>query len=121
MECKGNDNMVKFLILVLAVCLFYAATAPSAWAQVAVEYGVIGSKTPPKSADITGNIENKAEIGSQRTACSSKACRSKRTPQSTTASRVKEPLVVEKRTGKKSTGSGPLIIEKRGNHYERVN
>jgi hypothetical protein len=121
MECKGNDNMAKFLILVLAVGLIYAAAAPSAWAQVAVEYGVIGSKTPPKSADITGKIENKAEIGSQRTACSGKACRSRRTAQSAIASRIKEPLVGEKRTGKKSKGSGPLIIEQRGDHYERIN
>jgi hypothetical protein len=121
MECKGNDNMVKFLILVLAVGLFYAATAPSAWAQVTVEYGVIGSKTPPKSADITGNIGNKAEIGSQPTACSSKACRSKQTNKSTTAQKIKEPRIVEKRAGQRSTGTGPLIIEKRGDHYERVN
>ena len=113
--------MVRVFVLIAMVVFSFAAGTNTASAQVAMEYGVIGSKTPPKSADVAGNIENKVEIGSQRTACSSKACRSKRTPQSTTAARVKEPQVVEKRAGQKSTGSGPLIIEQRGDHYERVN
>ena len=113
--------MVKLLILVLPAVIFCVATAPAAWAQTALEYGIIGSKTPTKSPDALGKIENKVETGSQRSTCSSGACRSKQTNKSTTAQKIKEPRIVEKRAGQRSTGTGPLIIEKRGDHYERVN
>jgi len=111
--------MIKLLILVLPAVIFCVATVPAAWAQTALEYGIIGSKTPTKSPDALGKIENKVETGSKKSTCSSGACRSKQTNKSTKVGKVKEPRIIEKSVGHK--GTGPLIIEKRGDHYERVN
>ncbi len=74
-------------------------------AQSAVEYGIItGSKPPPKpmnvmkgSEQITQREEVKASSGKTH----------------------KRKTSTQTKTGSK--GSGPLIIEKRGNRYERVN
>ena len=111
--------MVKPLILILLAVFFCAATAPVALAQVAVEYGIIGSKPPPISPDIAGKVETRVQTDSRRVTCSSNACRSKQTDKSTTVGKVKEPRGIEKRGAHK--GTGPLIIEQRGDHYERIN
>ena len=98
--------LVMFLCLVL-LGLLSAGLLSVASAQTAVEYGIIGSKPPPKSpsSDIGSTINKALE----------------RTPRETrsTTERYKKETRTQKKTGGKS--GGPLIIEQRGNHYERIN
>lgn len=110
MHGEGSRIMMKFIILIASVVfLWYGLVSPGV-AQVAVEYGVMGSKTGSAVA-----------AGSGRTSCLSNACRSKPVSKSATAKKNREPRVVEKRQELRDSGTGPLIIEKRGDHYERVN
>jgi len=74
-------------------------------AQVAVEYGVIGSKPPPKAPDTGKTISKKVKAGQKKSPSSDQDYKRQTQRQS-------------KPGGK--TG-GPLIIEWRGDHYERIN
>ena len=102
--------MMKFIVLIVSVVFLFYVLMSSGVAQVAVEYGVMGSKTGSAVA-----------AGSGRTSCSSNTCRSKTVSKSATARKTREPRVVEKRQERRDSGTGPLIIEKRGDHYERIN
>lgn len=74
-------------------------------AQAAVEYGtIIGSKPPPKTPNVMKSSENITQKES-----------SKASPKKG----YKEKTSIQAKTGTK--GSGPVIIEKRGNRYERIN
>jgi hypothetical protein len=76
-------------------------------AQSAVEYGtIIGSKPPPKPMNVMKSSEQITKPEAVNTS-SGKTQKKKTTSQAKTGS-----------TGSK--GSGPLILEKRGSHYERL-
>ena len=111
--------MLKLLLIAFIVGLSYAAIpSPPSMAQMAVEYGVMDSKTSPYSPDISGKVDNKIQNDSRRTGCPSNAC--KKTPAKTLQKRSKgSESLVEKRVDHK--GTGPLIIEKRGEYYEKIN
>lgn len=97
--------MMKVALAVSLFCicaLWLLAFGPSeASAQSAVEYGgIVGSKPPPKSPDIMKGSDRIAKPDASR-ACAQKKRKSGQA----------------KAAGKMS---GPLIIEKRGGRYERV-
>jgi hypothetical protein len=102
--------MVKFFVSALISISFSVfAINGIILAQVAVEYGVLGSKTGTAVA-----------TGSGRTSCLSNTCRSKPVFKSSTVRKNNEPRVVEKWQERRDPGTGPLIIERRGDHYEQI-
>jgi hypothetical protein len=98
--------MTKLVVFTLMVIFLWLVLPQVAMAQVGVEYGIIGSsRVPPKCPDCSGKVEKKIQNNFRRTTSSNKENRSKQMNKSQTGGK----------------GSGPLIIEKRGNHYERIN
>ena len=97
--------MLKFLLYWLCITLLVCGLSSVASAQVAVEYGVIGSKPPPKAPDTGKTISKKVKAGQKKSPSSDQDYKRQTQRQS-------------KPGGK--TG-GPLIIEWRGDHYERIN
>jgi len=97
--------MLKFLLYWLCVILLLCGLSSVASAQVAVEYGIIGSKPPPKAPDTGKTISKKVKAGQKKSPSSDQDYKRQTQRQS-------------KPGGK--TG-GPLIIEWRGDHYERIN
>jgi hypothetical protein len=85
--------------------LLVVALISTTSAQTAVEYGIIGSKPPPRSLDPGRTISKKAQAGLKQTPSSDQGY-------------TRQPQAQSKTGGK--TG-GPLIIERRGDHYERIN
>jgi hypothetical protein len=93
------------LIYFFCTILFIIMIPSTASAQAAVEYGtIIGSKPPPK----TPNVMKSSERITQ-----------KESPKSSPKKASKENTSPQAKTGTKS--SGPVIIEKQGNHYNRLN
>jgi hypothetical protein len=91
------------IILFFFCCVILVPSTVSA--QAAVEYGIIaGGKPPPKPL----NVMKGSEQITQREEVKTSSGKTQKRKTSTQA-----------KTGSK--GSGPLIIEKRGNRYERVN
>ena len=97
--------MLKFLLYWLCITLLVCGLSSVASAQVAVEYGIIGSKPPPKAPDTGKTISKKVKAGQKKSPSSDEGYKRQTQRQS-------------KPGGK--TG-GPLIIEWRGDHYERIN
>jgi hypothetical protein len=107
MEGKTSFVTVSCLRFTCFCCvlLFITVIPSTVSAQAAVEYGtIIGSKPPSK----TPNVMKSPEKISQKE--SSKTSQKKDS---------KERTFNQAKTGAK--GSGPVIIEKRGNRYERIN
>jgi hypothetical protein len=100
---------MKFIILIVSFVFLCYGLLSSGVAQVAVEYGLIGS-----------NTGSAVSSGLGRTSCLSNACRNKQASKSATVKKGQEPRVVEKRQKGRGLGTGPLIIERRGDHYERI-
>jgi hypothetical protein len=93
------------LISVFCSILFITMGPSTALAQAAVEYGtIIGSKPPPKSQ----NVMNSSEKITQ-----------KESPKATPKKGSKEKTSTQAKTGAKDPG--PVIIEKQGDHYKRIN
>jgi hypothetical protein len=101
----GKQSMVKVVIFCLRVALLLVVFQSTAVAQVAVEYGIVGSKPPPKAADTGKTISKKVEAGFKKSPSSDQGYKRQTKGQSRPAGKA----------------GGPLIIEKRGDHYERVN
>jgi len=97
--------MLKAVLVWLSLALLLTGLTSVALAQVAVEYGIIGSKPPPASSDPGKSISKKVEAGLKKGPSSDQGYKRQAERQS-------------KAGGK--TG-GPLIIERRGDRYERVN
>ncbi len=107
-----NDHSWRFLrlsfvtsigFLLFLSCIILAPSRVSA--QSTVEYGtIIGSKPPPKPMNVMKGSEQITKPEAVKTS-SGKTQKKKTTSQAKTGSK----------------GSGPLILEKRGSHYERVN
>lgn len=93
---------LRFSVTVFCVCaLTLIAFVPSeVSAQAAVEYGGIISKPPPRSPAILKDSDRIAKPESSR------SCVQKR--------RKSDHAKTDGKTG------GPLIIERRGNRYERI-
>ncbi len=96
--------MLKVASFCLSLALLLAGFYSVAPAQVAVEYGIIGSKPPPAAADSGRSISKKIEAGLKQTPSPDQSW-SRETQRQTTQA---------------GTTGGPLIIEQRGDHYERV-
>lgn len=106
---EGKRLLVTFgcfsLISFSYILLFMALIPSTASAQSAVEYGtIVGSRPPPKAP----NVMKSSERITQRESTKSSP---KKSPKEKTSTQAK--------SGTK--GSGPVIIEKRGNRYERIN
>ena len=97
--------MLKYFLYGLCIVLFSYGLTSVAFGQVAVEYGIIGSKPPPKAPDTGKTISKKVKAGLKKSPSSDEDYKRQTQRQS-------------KPGGK--TG-GPLIIEWRGDHYERIN
>jgi hypothetical protein len=97
--------MRRFLLQAMRLGLLFFSLTAIAFGQTAVEYGIIGSKPPPKSPDAGRSVNEKIQSGLKQTPSSGQGYRrqTERQPK-----------------GGGNTG-GPLIIEQRGGHYERVN
>jgi hypothetical protein len=99
-------SCLSFIYFCCTIIIFITLTPSTVSAQAAVEYGtIIGSKTPPK----TPNVMKSSEKISQKES-------SKASPKNGSKEKTSNQV---KKTGAK--GSGPVIIEKRGNSYERIN
>jgi hypothetical protein len=97
--------MLKLLVYWLCITLLSCGLTSVASAQVAVEYGIIGSKPPPKAPDTGKTISKKVEAGLKKTPSSDQD--------------YKRQTQRQQKAGGKT--GGPLIIERRGDHYERIN
>ncbi len=97
--------MLKFVLCWLCATLISSGIYSAVWAQTAVEYGIIGSKPPPNSSDIGTSISKKVNDGLKPTRSSNKGYTTERQRQM-------------KPGGKNGE---PLIIERRGDGYRRVN
>jgi hypothetical protein len=96
---------MKFIILIVSFVFLCYGLLSSGVAQVAVEYGAMGSKTSPKCLGCSKKVQRNTLNSVRRTTPSSKVEKSKLTRKPQPSGRY----------------SGPLIIEKRGDHYERIN
>src|SRR5512139_2802190 len=97
--------VLSLTFLWLSVALFLAGFHSVAVAQVAVEYGIVGSKPPPASPDVGKSIGKKVRTGAKQTPSSDQG--------------YKRQTASQPKAGSKT--GGPLIIERRGDRYERVN
>jgi hypothetical protein len=91
-------------VLVLFVTLFSIAISSVAPAQTAVEYGIIGSKPPPTSPGPVKTISKKVQAGPKQAPSSDQGYKRQTERQPTAGGKTR----------------GPLIIERRGDRYERV-
>ena len=104
LEEMDEYHMLKLILNGLFVTLLSVALSSVASAQTAVEYGIIGSKPPPTSPGPEKSISKKVQAGLKQP--SSDQGYKRQTERQPTAGC---------KTG------GPLIIEGRGDRYERVN
>jgi hypothetical protein len=106
---RGKGFLVTFgcfgLICFGYTLLFIAFIPSDVSAQSAVEYGtIVGSKPPPKAPNVMKSSERITQ---------------KESTKSSPKKGSKEKTSTQEKSGAK--GSGPMIIEKRGNRYERIN
>ena len=97
--------VLSLICFSLSAALLLAGFHSVAVAQVAVEYGIIGSKPPPASPDPGKGISKKVRTGAKQAPSSDKG--------------YKRQTASQPKAGSKT--GGPLIIERRGDQYERVN
>jgi hypothetical protein len=101
----GKNPVLQLASFWLSLALLLAGFHSVALAQVAVEYGIIGSKPPPTSPDTGKGISNKVQTGLKQTPSSDQGYKRQ----------------AERQSGAGGKTGGPLIIERRGDRYERVN
>jgi len=96
--------MSKLILGVLCVTVVPLGLTATVFGQAAAEYGILGSKPPPKVTDLGKAAGENVQGGTKRVPPARQAA-TQTSPQPQPAGKTK----------------GPLIIERRGNHYERVN
>ena len=96
---------MKLVLNGLCGMLLLVGFSSAALAQTAVEYGIIGSKPPPTSPGPAKTISKKVKAGLTKTPSLDRG--------------HKRQTERQPKAGGKT--EGPLIIERRGDHYERVN
>jgi len=105
LNVEGVQDVMKIWFAVGCAMLFIIAEATPVFATAAVEYGILSSKPMPRSGKVI-NLDEKINGAMNKNNAPAKQGGKK----------------VRKGDKSRAAGksSGPLILERRGNHFERV-